>query len=173
MDFPETHLAAEACLSGAEIERQLRKRSAALCALEGEPQLQAFLTGEFAGILDDCLPTAWEILSSAGLSFEQELKPEQRRLVPSDFGFHNALRDERGRLTFIDFEYFGWDDPVKLTADILLHPGTPVADRTAIPFPRSCRTTLRRRSGFRGEIACISSAFRFAMGVDPVKRISS
>ena len=47
--------------------------------------------------------------------------------MPSDFGFHNALRDESGRLTFIDFEYFGWDDPVKLTADVMLHPGTPVA----------------------------------------------
>ena len=23
---------------------------------------------------------------------------------------------------FLDFEYFGWDDPVKLTADFLLHP---------------------------------------------------
>jgi len=24
---------------------------------------------------------------------------------------------------FLDFEYFGWDDPVKLAADFLLHPG--------------------------------------------------
>jgi hypothetical protein len=29
-------------------------------------------------------------------------------------------------LAFLDFEYFGWDDPVKLTADILLHPGRPL-----------------------------------------------
>ncbi len=26
-------------------------------------------------------------------------------------------------MAFLDFEYFGWDDPVKLTADIMLHPG--------------------------------------------------
>jgi hypothetical protein len=26
-------------------------------------------------------------------------------------------------LTFVDFEYFGWDDPVKLMCDFLLHPG--------------------------------------------------
>jgi hypothetical protein len=26
-------------------------------------------------------------------------------------------------LAFVDFEYFGWDDPVKLTADMMLHPG--------------------------------------------------
>ena len=47
--------------------------------------------------------------------------------MPSDFGFHNSLRREDGSLAFVDFEYFGWDDPVKLTADILLHPGSPLA----------------------------------------------
>ena len=65
-------------------------------------------------------------LSSAGLSFATELPVDQRTLVPSDFGFHNALRDSQGDLTFIDFEYFGWDDPVKLASDSLLHPGTPM-----------------------------------------------
>ena len=25
-------------------------------------------------------------------------------------------------LTFLDFDYFGWDDPVKLTADFIWHP---------------------------------------------------
>ena len=45
-------------------------------------------------------------------------------MVPSDFGFHNSLRQFDGSLAFFDFEYFGWDDPVKLTADVLLHPGT-------------------------------------------------
>lgn len=126
-DFPADHLAAEACLSGAEIERQLRERVAGLAGLEDEPELRAFLAREFAGALEGRLSTARKILSSAGLAFEHELPPAQRRLVPSDFGFHNALRNQAGRLTFIDFEYFGWDDPAKLTADTLLHPGTPVA----------------------------------------------
>jgi Ser/Thr protein kinase RdoA (MazF antagonist) len=127
VSFPVSHLASEACLSGIELERQIRTRVADLDGLEDEPALRAFLTGEFAGTLEDCLSTARKVLSSAGLSFQRELTQEQRSLVPSDFGFHNALRDEKGRLTFIDFEYFGWDDPAKLTADMLLHPGTPVA----------------------------------------------
>ena len=124
--FPASHLAAEACLSGAEIERQIQKRVTDLHRLE-ETALQAFLDEQFAQVLDKCLSKARKALSSAGLSFGIELAHGQRRLVPSDFGFHNALRNERGRLTFLDFEYFGWDDPVKLTADMLLHPGTPVA----------------------------------------------
>ena len=43
-------------------------------------------------------------------------------LSPSDFGFHNVLRKGDGQLTFVDFEHFGYDDPVKLVADISLHP---------------------------------------------------
>lgn len=131
-DFTVDHLASEACLSAKELERQIRKRMANLGRLEEEPILAGFLTGEFALALEEFLADARKILSSAALSFELDLAQSQRRLVPSDFGFHNALRDERGRLTFIDFEYFGWDDPVKLTADLLLHPGTPVAEELRI-----------------------------------------
>jgi hypothetical protein len=53
-----------------------------------------------------------------------ELAPAHRALSPSDFGLHNAMRGEAGRLRFIDFEYFGWDDPVKLVSDTALHPGS-------------------------------------------------
>lgn len=42
-------------------------------------------------------------------------------LSPSDFGFHNALRDD-GQLYFVDFEYAGWDDPVKLMCDFQCQP---------------------------------------------------
>jgi hypothetical protein len=45
------------------------------------------------------------------------LRPDQRCLSPSDFGFHNALVTAEGRLRFFDFEYAGWDDPAKLACD--------------------------------------------------------
>ena len=61
-----------------------------------------------------------------GLEFSRALPKEQRSLVPADFGFHNCLRGADGTLVFLDFEYFGWDDPVKVTADTLLHPGVPM-----------------------------------------------
>ena len=48
---------------------------------------------------------------------------ERIALSPSDFGFHNALRTSDGGLVFVDFEYFGWDDPAKMVSDFLLHPG--------------------------------------------------
>jgi len=45
---------------------------------------------------------------------------------PSDFGFHNALVDERGYATFLDFEYAGRDDPAKLICDFFCQPELPV-----------------------------------------------
>jgi hypothetical protein len=53
-----------------------------------------------------------------------EVPRAQQRLVVADIGFHNALRRPDGRLAFIDFDCFGWDDPVKTAADFLLHPTT-------------------------------------------------
>lgn len=125
--IPVSHLATEACLSGAEIERQINARVAHLRALKDEPALHAFLSTRFVPSFSRFLAKAHETFTAAGTPFDGELEQSRRSLVPSDFGFHNALRAEDGRLTFIDFEYFGWDDPVKLTADIILHPGTPVA----------------------------------------------
>jgi hypothetical protein len=77
------------------------------------------LTPQFA----DWSALARKLAVEAGLDFDGELPQEWRSLVPSDFGFHNSLRRTDGSLAFVDFEYFGWDDPVKMTADILLHPG--------------------------------------------------
>ncbi len=41
---------------------------------------------------------------------------------PVDFGLHNALEDESGKLTFLDFEMSGWDDPAHLLADFFHNP---------------------------------------------------
>lgn len=52
---------------------------------------------------------------------------------PSDFGFHNSLLGEDGRLRFFDFEYAGWDDPAKMAADFFCQPRIPAP---ASEFPR-------------------------------------
>ncbi len=49
---------------------------------------------------------------------------DQREYIasPSDFGFHNVLKEMDGTCNFIDFEYAGRDDIAKLYCDFLLHP---------------------------------------------------
>jgi hypothetical protein len=119
--------AAEACLCGGEIERQIKERLVQLrktapTDLELLDFIDNYVSARFATESGNARRQA----RAAGLAFDVELPQEWRSLVPSDFGFHNSLRRPDGSLAFLDFEYFGWDDPVKLTADILLHPGRPL-----------------------------------------------
>ena len=102
--------AAEACFTAQAIVQNLRSRSPRLA---GAPALNEFLNKGFLPMLERL---------AAKLPVEAELSADQRTLSPSDFGFHNALRRPDGRLVFLDFEYFGWDDPAKMVSDFLLHP---------------------------------------------------
>jgi hypothetical protein len=59
----------------------------------------------------------------------EKITERERVVSPSDFGFHNALCTEEGRLVFFDFEYAGWDDPAKFACDFLCQPAVPVPAR--------------------------------------------
>lgn len=142
-DFPSAQLASEACLSGAEVERQIRGRLSRLRALEDEPALKAFLDRDFSSHLEQLLASA-----KKRLSFDEELPSNARALVPSDFGFHNALRNDAGSLTFLDFEYFGWDDPAKFASDTILHPGTPLLAPIRLYFCKAIRHVYDFDPGF-------------------------
>jgi hypothetical protein len=117
--------AAEACFSVEAIIGNIRARLSRLVEVQDEHQLlRSFLQDEFA-------PVFMEIESSletGGLALNAELERQERTLSPSDFGFHNAIRRPDGEIAFVDFEYFGWDDPAKLISDFLLHPAMQLSD---------------------------------------------
>lgn len=115
-------LASEACLSGAEVARQIDGRLDRLIAIDDQ-RLRSFLIDDFAPVYENQCNLAMARYQEQGLDFARPLTQSALTLSPSDFGFHNAIRRTDGRLVFVDFEYFGWDDPVKLVADFLLHPG--------------------------------------------------
>jgi hypothetical protein len=76
------------------------------------------------------LTEAWvqirhRIKSSIDYATDVPLKPTDRVISPSDFGFHNAIKTENG-LIFLDFEYAGWDDPAKVAGDIFNQVAVPV-----------------------------------------------
>jgi len=115
-------LASEACLSGQSIVEQIEKRTSALMPYSKEnPKLMDFLSKQL-------LPSFQKRLKNAKTfaDFSTPLPHDKRTLIAADFGFHNIMRALDGRIYFIDFEYFGWDDPVKLMCDFLLHPATPL-----------------------------------------------
>lgn len=112
--------AAEACLQPGDLPGQLARRLAALkevpAVMESGRDLRRFLENRFE--------PAWAAvrLSAAAGEPPKPLARELAVLSPSDFGFHNAVRAPGGELHLLDFEHFGWDDPVKLALDTALHP---------------------------------------------------
>lgn len=119
--------ASEACFSVAATVDVLRARRARLVAAEGGTKrlaaLHEFLRDEFDPALEALV--RWSRAKLPRGSFTSELPHANRTLSPSDFGFHNAVRRHAGGIVWLDFEYFGWDDPAKMIVDFLLHPARP------------------------------------------------
>jgi hypothetical protein len=117
--------ASAACFSGEMIDEQIRDRYAVFFEHSNS-------NSHLVDFLDKDFSTSYKkILSRSKKNwpgeFETVLANEFQILSPSDFGLHNALLTKNG-LIFMDFEYFGWDDPAKLTCDFLLHPGMMLTD---------------------------------------------
>ena len=53
--------------------------------------------------------------------FYQEIVSEDRRLSSVDSGPHNMLWNSDGKLTVLDFEYAGWDHPLREIGNFLAH----------------------------------------------------
>lgn len=143
-------LASEACLSGAELSRQLTSRLNRLT--EGAPQdipaLRTLLSEDLPDALDTATRRARTLLSTDGQDFDSDLSVARRTLSSSDFGTHNALRRPDGSLAYVDFEYFGWDDPVKLVADTLLHPAMTLDEAERARFHGLACDIYRADGGF-------------------------
>ena len=92
-------------------------------AANREPDLAQFLQQEFIPFRKTAEEWCRDFCHSHGFDPSNEIPTNARTLSPSDFGFHNTLRRPDGELAFLDFEYFGWDDPAKTITDFLLHPG--------------------------------------------------
>jgi thiamine kinase-like enzyme len=116
--------ATEACLSGDEVVSQINRRLQRLePAGDTHLELQEFLNNKFIPIYNEITTWSQEEYRRNRMDFHKEISPEQLTLSPVDIGFHNCLRKD-DKLYFLDFEFFGWDDPVKLVADTLQHPGS-------------------------------------------------
>jgi thiamine kinase-like enzyme len=125
--FADAPNASASCFRGIDIEKQIYNRLAQFSEVRiTHHELDLFLSDEF-------LPAAKSLIEEAHRKWPDNsihipLEREQQTLSPSDFGFHNMIRKKDGSLSFFDFEYFGWDDPVKLVSDFSFHPGMKLTD---------------------------------------------
>jgi thiamine kinase-like enzyme len=64
--------------------------------------------------------------TSDSKNLRKVISSEERIISPSDFGFHNILISSKG-ISFLDFEYAGWDDCAKTINDFCCQPERPIS----------------------------------------------
>lgn len=130
--------ASEACLHLENHIAIVDRRLARLRALPERNQLfallHAHLDQEVAPRLHHARRLFGAGIEGLGLDPRVVLAREHQILSPSDLGFQNILVTAAGELIFVDFEYFGWDDPAKLVADFFLQPAVPLPPALRRPF---------------------------------------
>lgn len=133
--------AAEACFSVEAHLRLLAGRVERLGAIPGNEPVDAqaarFVAGKLAPAFGVLAGRIRARLGAAPPPWALELPAADRVVSPSDFGFHNALRQPDGGIAFLDFEHAGWDDPAKLVCDLFFQP--------ALPLPRAALAEVTDR----------------------------
>jgi len=112
-------LASESCLSAKQLYNQINFRFDRLLKVKNK-DLHDFLVSTFKSLFSKACARSERNWPSDNI--EKDLPKSMQVFSPSDFGFHNAILKNDGELKFVDFEYFGRDDPVKLIADFIWHP---------------------------------------------------
>jgi hypothetical protein len=136
-DFP---IASEAGFSVTEHLQNTERRIMRLSEISGDTAPEVSVQEHVRDII---LPLWDKVVAAIRRVLKQDppvahvLNPQERWLSPSDFGFHNAIQRENGHIAFIDFEFAGWDDPVKLICDFANQPDNILADDLSGQFMRS------------------------------------
>jgi len=124
--------AAEACFTLEDHVKSVERRIAKLVQMK----IQASVDNEAYEFVKRELIPRWHNLKDRicvkyekELHFPESLSDRDTSISPSDFGFHNAIMTETGKIVFIDFEYAGIDDPVKMICDFFCQPDVPVSHK--------------------------------------------
>jgi hypothetical protein len=122
--------ASDACFSISNHLELVERRLLRLAALDHEAphasEAQRLVFTMLRPTWDSVRERAMRGTLALGLDLHRSLSEAECCLSPSDFGFHNTLVTDDGRLIFLDFEYAGRDDPAKLVVDFFCQPEVPV-----------------------------------------------
>jgi hypothetical protein len=131
-------IASEACFCLADhldhVQRRVERLERIDAASPPGREASDFVWQELQPTAATVLARASERCCAAGLSLQAVVPVQERLLSASDFGFHNALRDDEGVIRFLDFEYAGWDDPAKMACDFFCQPTCPAPAESFAEF---------------------------------------
>lgn len=121
--------ASEACTSIEKIINQIDQRLEKLRLVSPqENELDSFIK-KFTPLKEKVYDHALSLLHQNKIEANYELPHDQQILIPSDLGAHNALISKSDNIIhFLDFEYFGWDDPVTSVCNFNLHPAQQISN---------------------------------------------
>jgi hypothetical protein len=132
--------ASEACFSLADVVTSIEGRRGRLRQAPADADdvmcMRGWLEETFDPLMREVQTWCRAAADRDGIGFDHAIGSAARTLSPSDFGFHNTIRRSDGTLAFLDFEYFGWDDPAKTIVDYLLHPGMALGEPLKHRFAR-------------------------------------
>ena len=152
--------ASAACFAPSDTFKQLQDRLERLeNAGDAHPGLKHFLENDFRPKAKEATIKSRAALDAKGIDPTRPLASDKLAISPSDFGFHNALRNDTGGLSFLDFEYAGWDDPVKAVADAMLHPGSGMNEEQAQRFLAKITPVFAADSKFEARFAALYPAY--------------
>ena len=134
------------------IETKLQKFHSCPTDTEEFKGLRSYLDKDFLPLFEEIL--SWVKVNLGDISFDQGLERELRTLSPSDFGFHNALREGNGQIKFVDFEYFGWDDPAKMIVDFIFHPAMNLGFGLKHSFYQQMLLVFKHDVSLKNRVAC-------------------
>ncbi len=147
--------AADACAQWDDHLALVRTRIAQLMGADVgsaiEERAQAFVSERIAPL--------WGELETALAGHRAGRRPVRPILSPSDFGLHNTLVHD-GRLSFVDFEYAGWDDPAKLACDFCCQPEIPVSREQGQRFVDALTRDLAIEGGWAECVALLLPVHR-------------
>ena len=135
--------ASDACFSYHDHINLTKKRIDLLTSSKVSSDIES----EMQRFIKNSIQPRWNYFNNAIIQqikrehYEQSIIPRKSFLSPSDFGFHNTL-EHKNKLSFIDFEYAGWDDPAKLICDFICQPEIPVSKQQSLQFTNEITSNL-------------------------------
>jgi len=151
----------EACFSVADHLSTIDRRIGRLAQLDPDaPNVDAAWN-----LIDNELRPAWAALKAAieaeaRGTLDEQIPQSEKIASPSDFGFHNALWDPENGVSYIDFEYAGWDDPAKLAGDFFSCPEVPVPGRWFDHFAKRLCERMELAAATRERIYLMRPAYK-------------
>lgn len=147
----EFSVAADACFCVGEYISLVKRRLERLGGLSGGDQI---IQEAEAFVAQALFPAFRSVERSVLKVYKTSDEASEPILSPSDFGFHNSMRcgDD---LYFVDFEYAGWDSPVKLICDFICQPQKPVSTVQATQFEDTLFCYFNWPKRVKDQVACL------------------